>query len=151
MLLPIILILLLVVICVLIHFEALNLLTNAIPKIKASPRLSILLGILDCFGAHLLEITIFAGGFYFFIHQEDLGSLLGGDIQGHGLFGTPSTGFVDSLYFSLTCYTSLGFGDLAPTGWLRFLAGIEALVGLLLIAWTASFMYLEMQKHWKVK
>ncbi|MDR7091391.1 MULTISPECIES: potassium channel family protein [Cellvibrio] len=151
MLLSILSILFLVTTAVLIHFEALNLLTGTISKIKASPRLSILIGILGCLCAHLLEVTLFAGGFYFLIQQESLGSLLGGDIQGHGLFGTPSTGFIDSLYFSLTCYTSLGFGDLAPTGWLRFLAGIEALTGLLLIAWTASFMYLEMQKHWKVK
>jgi Ion channel len=151
MLLSILSILFLVTAAVLIHFEALNLLTSAIPNIKVSPRLSILIGILGCFCAHLLEITFFAGGFYFFIHQESMGSLLGGDIQGHGLFGTPSTAFIDCIYFSLTCYTSLGFGDLAPTGWLRFLAGTEALIGLLLIAWTASFMYLEMQKHWKVK
>jgi len=151
MLLPILAILFLVTTAVLIHFEALNLLTGAIAKIKTSPRLSILIGILGCFCAHLLEVTLFAGGFYFLIHQQLLGSLLGGDIQGHRLFGTPSTGFIDSLYFSITCYTSLGFGDLIATGWLRFLAGIEALTGLLLIAWTASFMYLEMQKHWKVK
>lgn len=151
MLLPILAILFLVTTAVLIHFEALNLLTGAIAKIKTSPRLSILIGILGCFCAHLLEVTLFAGGFYFLIHQQSLGSLLGGDIQGHGLFGTPSTGFIDSLYFSITCYTSLGFGDLVATGWLRFLAGIEALTGLLLIAWTASFMYLEMQKHWKIK
>ena len=151
MLLTMLSILFLVTVAVLIHFEALNVLTSTIPKIKVSPRLSILIGILGCFCAHLLEVTLFAGCFYFFIHQESLGRLLGGDIQGHGLFGTPSTGFLDCIYFSLTCYTSLGFGDLAPTGWLRFLAGIEALTGLLLIAWTASFMYLEMQKHWKVK
>jgi hypothetical protein len=98
-----------------------------------------------------LEIIIFASGFYFSIHHGSLGSLVGGDLLGHGLFGTPSTHFIDCVYFSLTCYTSLGFGDLVPTGWMRFLAGIEALTGLLLIAWSASFMYLEMQKHWKVK
>lgn len=151
MLLSILLILFLVTVSVMIHFEALNLLTSGISTIKTSPRLSILIGILGCFCAHLLEVIIFAAGFYFSIHNTSLGSLLGGDIQGHGLFGTPSTEFIDCVYFSLTCYTSLGFGDLAPTGWLRFIAGMEALTGLLLIAWTASFMYLEMQKRWKVK
>ena len=151
MLISFLVITLLVALSVLIHFEALHLLTSAIPRIKTSPRLNILLGFFGCLLAHIVEVFIFAAGFYFLIHQYELGELLGGDIQGHGLFGTPSTGFIDSLYFSLTCYTSLGFGDLVPTGWLRFLAGIEALIGLLLIAWTASFMYLEMQKHWKVK
>jgi hypothetical protein len=151
MLLSIVLILLLVSLSVLIHFEALNLLTGAIARTKTSPRISILLGLFGCFCAHLLEIIIFASGFYFSIHHGSLGSLVGGDLLGHGLFGTPSTHFIDCVYFSLTCYTSLGFGDLVPTGWMRFLAGIEALTGLLLIAWSASFMYLEMQKHWKVK
>jgi hypothetical protein len=30
----------------------------------------------------------------------------------------------------------------------RFLAGLEGLTGLIMIAWTASFMYIEMQKFW---
>jgi hypothetical protein len=67
------------------------------------------------------------------------------------LEGNTTDSFMDCIYFSLTSYTSLGFGDIAPTGWIRFLAGMEALTGLVLIAWTASFMFLEMQKHWKIK
>ena len=52
------------------------------------------------------------------------------------------------LYFSLVTYTSLGYGDIAPLGPARLLAGIESLIGLGLIAWSASFTYLEMQRHW---
>jgi hypothetical protein len=33
-------------------------------------------------------------------------------------------------------------------GYLRYLTGIEALLGLLLITWSASFLFLEMQKYW---
>ena len=33
---------------------------------------------------------------------------------------------------------------------MRILAGMEALTGLLMISWTASFTYLEMGRHWKV-
>ena len=47
------------------------------------------------------------------------------------------------LNFSLVTYTSLGYGDIAPLGPARLLAGIESL-----IAWSASFTYLEMQRHW---
>ena len=54
----------------------------------------------------------------------------------------------DAAYFSFTTYTTLGFGDIEPTGHLRFLAGIESLTGLVLITWTASFLYLEMRKDW---
>ena len=52
------------------------------------------------------------------------------------------------LNFSLVTYTSLAYGDIAPLGPARLLAGIEALIGLGLIAWSASFTYLEMQRHW---
>lgn len=138
-------------VCVLIHFEIINLLTNSLSKFKTTPRIAILLSLFTCFFAHLLEVLIFAIAYYGYIHADGFGQLIGGDLNGHGLLGTPSTTLLDCIYFSLTSYTSLGFGDLAPTGWLRFLAGVEALTGLLLIAWTASFMYLEMQKHWRVK
>jgi hypothetical protein len=33
-----------------------------------------------------------------------------------------------------------------PSGHLRYLAGIEAHTGLVLITWTASFLYIEMQR-----
>jgi len=32
---------------------------------------------------------------------------------------------------------------------LRFLCGTEALVGFILITWSASFLYLEMQEYWR--
>lgn len=38
------------------------------------------------------------------------------------------------LYFSVTTFTTLGYGDFAPTGWLRFVAGLQALIGVGLIA-----------------
>jgi hypothetical protein len=31
---------------------------------------------------------------------------------------------------------------------MRYLTGIEALTGLVLVAWSASFLYLEMQQNW---
>ena len=43
----------------------------------------------------------------------------------------------------------MGFGDIEPFGYIRFLAGIEALTGLLLITWSASFLFLEMQRFWR--
>lgn len=54
----------------------------------------------------------------------------------------------DCTYFSFATYTSLGFGDVVPTGPIRFLAGIESLVGLVMIGWTASFLYVEMTQFW---
>ena len=54
----------------------------------------------------------------------------------------------DYWYFSFVAYTSLGFGDITPRGSLRFMTAMETLTGLVLIAWTASFIYLEMQTNW---
>lgn len=55
----------------------------------------------------------------------------------------------DAVYFSFTNYTTLGYGDIEPGGQLRFLAGMEAITGLSLITWSASFMFMEMIKFWE--
>jgi hypothetical protein len=31
---------------------------------------------------------------------------------------------------------------------LRFLVGLESLTGLVLITWSASFLFFELQRHW---
>jgi hypothetical protein len=36
-----------------------------------------------------------------------------------------------------------------PEGPLRLLASFEPLNGLILIAWSGSFTYLEVQRHWR--
>lgn len=126
---------------VLIHYEALKILSVLIPKLKVEHRLRVLFGFFGALFAHIIEIWLFAFAYYFKIRS--------------GYFGTLEGNFDNSLmdcsYYSFTNYTSLGIGDIEPTGDIRFLTGLEALTGLLLIAWTASFIYLEMQKLWKDK
>ena len=46
-------------------------------------------------------------------------------------------------------YSTVGFGDVVPIGPIRFLAGTEGLLGLLLIGCSASFTYLEMERFWR--
>jgi len=47
--------------------------------------------------------------------------------------------FESSLYFSLTTYTTVGYGDLVlKDGW-RLLAGVEALTGILMCGWSTAF------------
>lgn len=123
---------------VLLHFEVLNLLTIAQQSMRLHRRLRIVLGVFGALCAHLLEIWCFAAAYYFLLQWSGNGELV----------GIAENNLLDCVYFSLTCFTSLGFGDIYPTGHLRFLSGLEALTGLVLIAWTASFMYLEMQKLW---
>ena len=53
------------------------------------------------------------------------------------------------LDFSAESYTSRSYGDVVPTGAVRLLAGAEALNGLLLIGWSASYTYIAMERFWK--
>ena len=57
--------------------------------------------------------------------------------------------FLDFVYVSATTYSTLGYGDLVPSGPLRLVFGTESLVGFLMITWSASFAYLEMQRYWR--
>lgn len=47
----------------------------------------------------------------------------------------------DYLYFAAETYSTLGYGDIVPTGVLRLLAGVESLNGLLLLAWSGAFVF----------
>ena len=129
---------LIVSLAVLIHYEMLYRLSGIIPKLPIKHRFRIVFGVFGSLCAHVIEIWLFAIGYYFIIHTPGLGELTG-NISGN---------LLDCVYFSFSTYTSLGFGDIVPTGHVRFLTGLEALSGLVLITWTASFMFIEMQKFW---
>ena len=128
----------LVTISVIIHYEVLYQLARNLPTIHTIPRYRVLRGVAVIFMAHIVEIWLFALGYYLMIHIPGFGTL-SGHIN-HSL--------LDCSYYSFTTYTTLGYGDIHPTGHLRFLAGLESLTGLLMITWSASFLFLEMQKYW---
>jgi len=44
-------------------------------------------------------------------------------------------GGIDYLYFSMVTFTTLGYGDLKPLGYMRLVASSEAIVGMILIAY----------------
>ena len=48
----------------------------------------------------------------------------------------------------MATYTTLGIGDLHPTGATRLIASVDSLNGLVLIGWSASFTYLTMEEFW---
>jgi hypothetical protein len=129
---------LLVAICVLVHYEALRLASIILPRLTIRPRKRILFVMGVAFLAHSLEIWIY-GVAYWLISDY----LAIGDIA-----GKVTGAFPEYIYFSTVSYTSLGLGDLYPTGALRLLTGVEALQGLAMIAWTGSFTYLAMEKFW---
>ena len=96
---------------------------------------------------HASEIGIFALGYFFLTQQTGFGMFIQAD---HITTQIPlAMDFGDQLYFSAAVYTTLGFGDMVPIGPIRFLTGIEAVAGLVLITWSASFTFLEMQRYWR--
>lgn len=128
----------LVAFAVLIHHEVLNGLFKLGHKFKPHRNVGVLMGVFGALVGHVMEIWMFAFGYYFMYISPFFGSFTG------NFNGT----LMDCAYFSFTTYTSLGFGDIEPHGDLRFTAGLEALTGLVLITWTASFLFLKMQRYW---
>ena len=130
---------LLVAAVVIIHHEALNNLFIFGQKMSLHRSAAVLVGVFGALIAHVIEIWLFALGYFYMVHSEHFDTLQG------NFDGT----LIDCAYFSFTTYTTLGFGDIEPMGHLRFTAGLEALAGLVLITWTASFMFLKMQRYWQ--
>ena len=123
---------------VVIHYEFLHQITLLMPRLRIRHRFRIVLGVFASLTAHAVEVWIFAISFLLMHRAEGWGHLEG------NFDGT----LLDCVYFSFTSYTTLGTGDIVPYGDLRFLTGLESLTGLVLITWTASFLYLEMTRYW---
>ena len=128
----------LVVLTTLLHYEALRAISAVLPRLHMVPRARLIVVILATFAVHALEIALYAAAIYSLVHGLEVGAL--------GEAGGP--GWTTALYFSAETYTSLGYGDVVPQGALRALAGMEALNGLLLIGWTASYTFVAMQHFW---
>jgi hypothetical protein len=120
---------LLVVSTTAIHYEVLRGLSAGLPRLRIPSRGKLLVVIFATFLAHAVEILLYAAAVY---------------LLGHFSFNV-------SLYFSAETYTSLGYGDVVPTGDLRLLAGVEALNGLLLIGWSASYTFIAMERFWQAE
>jgi ion channel len=128
-----------VVLCVVVHYEALSRLTSVLKRVHIAPRPRILLLIFAILLTHIGEIWIFGGAYFYLSSSGRHGALL----ADHPI------GLFDSIYYSAVCFTTLGLGDIVPAGPVRFLTGTEALTGFVLIAWSASFTFVEMQRFWK--
>lgn len=128
-----------VFLAVLIHYEFLALMSRFIPRLSIPNRFRIVVGVFGALIAHAVEVWVFATAYYLMHHATGWGALTG-EISGT---------IFDCVYYSFSTYSTLGYGDIVPTGDIRYLTGIEALTGLVLITWSASFLYLEMQNHWE--
>lgn len=123
----------------LIHYEILRHLNTQLQRWHFPDRIKVVVAILGSFMAHVMEIALCGAKLYAVVHGLDAGDLK----------GSAAGPWVSFLYISAETYTPLGFGDLTPVGPVRLLVGTEALNDLLLIAWTASFTYLCMERFWQ--
>jgi hypothetical protein len=131
---------LLVTLCFFTHLAVMERLSRRVyrsDKLVAHPVRLVLFGL---FAAHLVEVLFYAVVLSLF-DWAGFGTLAGDVSHGPGWF-------IDHFYFSIASYTTLGIGDIVPQGALRLLVGIEALNGLVLVAWSASFTYLVMERCW---
>ena len=120
---------------VVIHYELLQF-AGTLPRrltVPTRPRIIIVIGVV--LAAHILEAGLYAAACYVLQIQLGMGGL-GGHLEG------------DLLDYFMATYTTLGIGDLHPSGVMRLIAGVESLNGLVLIGWSASFTYLTMEELW---
>ena len=134
---------LIVIIVVLIHHESLVRLSGILESLHhtRTRHFRLIVAVFGILIAHTIQVWLFASIYYFMHHAEGWGELA----------GNFSGAFIDAVYFSYTTFTTLGYGDIEPLGALRYLTGIEALAGLVLITWSASFLYMEMQRYWPTR
>jgi len=131
--------LVLTAVCVLLHYETLRLLNDRLARTSIiSARTKVLVALVGAMASHILQIAVFALAYYLLRDKVGLG----------GFGGVFQDTLMSFFYFSSETYTTLGFGDIYPTGQLRVICGIESLTGLLMVSWTASFTYLEMRRYW---
>jgi hypothetical protein len=126
-------------IVIIVHFETMTYLTKLGRATHLPTRISLLLGVFTLFAAHSLEVWIFAGGLYLANDVWELGTL-------SGAFDGSAR---DYLYISLVNYTTLGYGEIVPVGHLRTICGFEALIGLLMMAWSAAFTVFRLTDRWR--
>ena len=132
--------LLLLVATTILHYEVLRLLSAVLPRATVAPRSKVVVVILAEFAAHSAQILLYGTALYALVHWAGAGFLGGG-----------SSSLESCFYFSAETFTSLGYGDVVPSGSLRVIAGAEALNGLLLIGWSASYTYIAMERFWNAR
>lgn len=128
-----------VALAVLLHYEGLRWLSVLLTALPGVRRRKVLIGVYGVVMLHIAEIWLFGVCLWLLCQVPHAGSIS----------GAHASSVLDAVYLSATTYSTLGFGDLTPVGPLRFLTGTESLAGFILITWSASFLYLEMQEFWR--
>lgn len=124
---------------VVLHCMAATALMRRFDGTSLQQSLCMVLMVLGLFVAHVIEIWLFGLVSWTLAQIEGAGSVTGGHVSG----------VMDYIYFSAVTYTTLGYGEVYPVGPIRFIFGVEALIGFMLITWSASVTFLQMQRFWR--
>jgi hypothetical protein len=124
-----------VVLNVSIHLSVLHFLQDSVlPRVIQYKRIVVGVILSGAIVGHLVEIGVFTGAMAMVAN----------------LANNPPPHIDDAFFWSATAYTSLG-SDYPAVPEIRLLTAVEALTGLILITWTASFLFLLMQQYWQEK
>ncbi|MEQ6885052.1 ion channel [Salicola sp. Rm-C-2C1-2] len=124
---------------VVIHCTVATALMRRFDGVTSKQSTSMVIMVLGLFVAHVVEIVLFGAISWLLSQLGGAGSLAGG----------PVSTIMDYIYFSTVTYTTLGYGEIYPVGAIRFIFGTEALIGFMLITWSASVTFLQMQRLWR--
>lgn len=80
--------------------------------------------------SHLIEIAAYTGIY-----------VLADDFFDIGSFSPVNPGALGMFYFAAETYSSLGLDDVMPHGALRLIVSIGSINGILLLAWSGSFLF----------
>ena len=107
-------------------------------KHEHRPHFTMQLSVLGVFVCHTFVVWMYGLVFWLSVEKFHFGALTGDFPAGH---------FLTYIYFSATTYSSLGFGDIEPLGAMRFLTGVEAINGLILIGWSVTYTYFATERY----
>ncbi len=118
-----------IVVSVSLHYYILNRL-NAVIDTRSTRQWMVLLMVVTILVAHFLEVMAFSLVYWLFASHFAIETL------------------EDAVFLSFLSYSTLGFADFELSDYYRLILGVEALCGLLLIAWSASFTFIAMNRLW---
>ncbi|MBC8306920.1 MAG: hypothetical protein H8E55_65575 [Pelagibacterales bacterium] len=100
-----------------------------IKKNQSTKSYALVTSILIC--SHIVQVFLFILLYFFLVKFSPF----------FGAFsGTTKNIFLHIFYYLFNCYTTLGMGDVFATGPIRIIAVLESLIGLIMIAWSASLL-----------
>ena len=120
-------------------YEILCMVMKVITQREMTPRRLLIVLVLGILVAHSISVLLYGFACWALVKFLNYPPLEGIDSQA----------FSSYLYYSATCYSSLGVGDVYARGSLRLITSFEVINGLTLIAWSATFTYFAVQKMWE--